>query len=155
MPTTKKRKRLKKKILSFSSSNGGKKAVSSSLSSTSLKNQQFFEESEETNVMRVLSKGTQLLLGSDKTQKMTESLEADSELYTLTNDDAYTSNVSSSVGGATKEMAKLNIKSGQNNDSLSFRQTKLNFKGKNLMNKAWTKFCNDFLPFYFKIDIKW
>lgn len=146
----KNKKRLRKKILSFSSSSNSKKAttttnsISSSISSLSLKNQKTFREDvsqspepdsiEDTNVLSVISKGTQRLFGSNNRsndKKLTESLNEDSQFYKLTegDDNHLTNSVLGSVGGASSEIANLNNKSNKrNSENLNFQQSKLNIK---------------------------
>jgi hypothetical protein len=151
-----KKKRLRKKILSFSSSSNGKKvatpgtmadnSITSSISSLSLKNQKTSREEvspspepthaddTDSNVLSVLSKGTQRLFGtnnSSDSKKLAESLNEDSQFYNLTEgDDNSFSNRASSRGGLT-EAAHLSHKSQNRlSGNFTFQESKLNFKSK-------------------------
>jgi hypothetical protein len=132
-----KKKRLRKKILSFSSSNGKKVAptatsISSSISSLSLKNQKTNREEasptpepdviEDSNVLSVLSKGTQRLFGTNNSsndKKLAESLNEDYQFYKLAEGE----------GGTPNEIANLNNKNNKRySENFSFQQSRLDLK---------------------------
>jgi hypothetical protein len=149
-----KKKRLRKKILSFSSSSNGKKvttsgamannSITSSISSLSLKNQKASREEvspspepphaddNDSNVLSVLSKGTQRLFGtnnSSDSKKLAESLNEDSQFYKLTegDDNNFSNRVSSR--GSFKEAAHLSHKNQNRlSGNFTFQESKLNFK---------------------------